>query len=334
RRGEVRPRRHPVPDLVKVTLQILLKCRQRLPIHTRCPTVRLHPLVRFPDELLRNVVRLCLRHRLLPSLVDLYPWPVRWAPSLHPHYQASSLRRAHPSLRPASVLGSSWGNHLEVSLGIEARGSHVPRKSLHWAHAAFVPVTTRAVSRHLPSSIPGQRLEPGFGDIPTLSTRYQRFTHVRLPSTHLTGLSRLFRNAHHLGHWTEAASGGLDPGPAARVRGALPHLLRSTAASGGHHGLLSAPSWRTIIGIPHHLHPCLGHLLVQRVEVDVGQKRTDYRSLGCTLLRRPTRRRFHHLLAQHCLQHFDHLAVRHFFLHQLHQPAPGYRVEVASQVRV
>jgi hypothetical protein len=72
---------------------------------------------------------------------------------------------------------------------------------------------------------------------------------VRLPSAHLTGLARLFLNAHYPGHWARAASGGLDPGPAARVRGADPHLLRSMAASGGHHGLLSAPSWRTIVSI-------------------------------------------------------------------------------------
>jgi hypothetical protein len=44
---------------------------------------------------------------------------------------------------------------------------------------------------------------------------------VHLSSVHLTGTSRLFRNAHHLGHWAKAASGGLDPDPATRVRGAL-----------------------------------------------------------------------------------------------------------------
>ncbi len=41
----------------------------------------------------------------------------------------------------------------------------------------------------------------------------------------------LFRLAHHLGHWTEAASGGLNPNPAIRVRGACPHLSCSKAAS-------------------------------------------------------------------------------------------------------
>src|SRR5215467_2257688 len=34
-------------------------------------------------------------------------------------------------------------------------------------------------------------------------------------------------NAHHLGHWTEAAWSGLRPAPESRSRGARPHLLRS-----------------------------------------------------------------------------------------------------------
>jgi len=153
----------------------------------RSPPIRFHPLIRIPHELLRNVVRLRLRHGLLPLLVDLHPRPDCRAPSLRPHYQTSSLQRARPPLRLASVLDSSWVHHLEVSLRIEATGSHVPHKSLSWAHAVFMPVTTRAVSRHLPSLVPGQTVEPGFGDVHTLSTRHQRFTRVRLPSTHLTG---------------------------------------------------------------------------------------------------------------------------------------------------
>ena len=146
-RWKVRARRHPIPDLVEIALQVLLERRQRLAIHARSTAVRLHPLVRFPDELLRNVVRLCLRHRLLPLLVGQRPRLESRAPSLHPHYQASSLLRARPSLRLASVLGSSWVCHLEVSLRIEATGSHVPHKSLRWAHAAFMPVTARAVEQ-------------------------------------------------------------------------------------------------------------------------------------------------------------------------------------------
>ena len=100
-------------------------------------------------------------------------------------------------------------------------------RASRWSHAVFMPVAARPVSRHPPSFVPDQRLEPGFGDVPTLSTLHQRFTCVRLTSAHLTGLARLFRNAHHPDRWARAACGGLDPGPATRVRGAFPHLLCS-----------------------------------------------------------------------------------------------------------
>ena len=119
-------------------------------------------------------------------------------------------------------------------------------RASRWSHAVFMPVAARPVSRHPPSFLPDQQLEPGFGDVPTLSTLHQRFTCVRLTGAHLTGDSRLFRNAHHPGRGAAAACGGLDPGPATRVRGAFPHLLCSkvlrvdTATS-------SEPPLRTVV---------------------------------------------------------------------------------------
>jgi hypothetical protein len=106
---------------------------------------------------------------------------------LHPHYQASSLLLTRPSLGLASVLGSSWVHHLEVSLGIKAQVPTFRTKAMYRSHAAFTPVAARTVDRHPPSFIPGQQLEPGFDDIPTLSTHHRRFIRVRLTSTHLTG---------------------------------------------------------------------------------------------------------------------------------------------------
>src|SRR5262245_35409013 len=187
-RREVRARRHPIPDLVKVALQILLECSQRHAIHARSTSVRLDPLVGFPDELLRNVIRLCVRHRFLPSLVGQRPPLESRVPLLCPHYQASSLVLTRPSLRLALVLCSSWVYHLEVSLSIKAQVPTFHTRASRWSHAVFMPVATRTVGRHPPSSIPGQQLEPGFDDIPTLSTRQQRFTRVRLTSRHLTDL--------------------------------------------------------------------------------------------------------------------------------------------------
>src|SRR6516165_12605523 len=107
-----------------------------------------------------------------------------------------------------------------------------------------MPVAARTVDRLPPSFVPGQRLEPGFGDVPTLSTDHRRFTCVRLASAHLTAISRLFRNAHHLGHWTKAAYGGLDPDPAIRARGTLPHLLCSKAAPSRHFYITASSSRR------------------------------------------------------------------------------------------
>jgi hypothetical protein len=210
--------------------------------------VRLHSLIRIPNELLRNHIRLCVRHRFLPSLVDQCRRPESWALSLRPRYQASSLPRAHPPLRLASILGPSRVHRLEFSLYIEAEGSHVPHKSLRCAHAVSMPVTTRAVDR-LPSRLSRANDWSSVSvDVHTLSTRHQRFTCVRLHSAHLTGWSRLFRLAHHPDHWTGAASGGLSPGPATRARGASPHLLRSKAA-------FSWPSWLPFRAVVAHHRP-------------------------------------------------------------------------------
>ena len=211
------------------------------------PDVRLSPHPALPLQPQR---RLCLRHGLLPLLVDQFPRLESRAPSLHPHYRASSLRRARPPLHLASVLGSSWVHHLEVSLGIEAK---VPTFRTR-ACAGLTPSSCRSPlgpSAGIPRA-PSQAnvRSPVSMTSLTLSTRQQRFTRVRLSSAHLTGSSRLFRNAHHPGHWAGAASGGLDSDPAARVRGACPHLLCSMAALGGHDvGLLSAPSWRTNVRV-------------------------------------------------------------------------------------
>jgi hypothetical protein len=45
--------------------------------------------------------------------------------------------------------------HLDVSLRIEATGSHVPRESQMWSHAAFMPDAVRAAIRPSPRLVPG-----------------------------------------------------------------------------------------------------------------------------------------------------------------------------------
>ena len=172
RRRMIRARRHPIPDLVQVALQVLLERRQGYAVHARSTAVRLHPLVSFPDELLGNVVRLCLRHRLLPSRVGRSLRQECRVPSLRPHCRASSLLQTRPSLRPASVLGSSRFRRLEVSLGIGATGSHVPHKSLSLV-SRRLHAGRRSASRQAPSEL---RPRPTTGVL-VLAT-FQRFRHV------------------------------------------------------------------------------------------------------------------------------------------------------------
>ena len=60
RRRKVRPRAHPIPDLVQVVLQILLEFLDRDTIHSRCALVGFHLPVCLPYLLLRDVERLAL----------------------------------------------------------------------------------------------------------------------------------------------------------------------------------------------------------------------------------------------------------------------------------
>src|SRR6516162_11551094 len=150
RRWKVAARRHPIPDLVEVVLQVLLERFDRLPVHSGGAAVRLDLLVRLPHYLLGNHIRLRFWHRFLPLRVDASLWLTHSTPSLHPHYQASSLLWVDPSLGHASVLSALGGSPLHLFPWHRDPGSHVPRKSLSQAHAAFMPVTIEAVSRSRP----------------------------------------------------------------------------------------------------------------------------------------------------------------------------------------
>ena len=62
------------------------------------------------------------------------------------------------------------GPHRKVSGYIRPPFQDFPDAS--WVHAVFMPVAARPVGRLPPSFVPGQQLEPGFGDVP------ERFRHV------------------------------------------------------------------------------------------------------------------------------------------------------------
>src|SRR3954464_14271117 len=189
--------------------------------------------VPYPGRLskVRNQERLCLRHRLLPSLVGRPPRPECRVPSLRRRYPASTVLRTRPPLCLASVLGSSGVCPLEVSLGIEATGSHVPHKSLSLVsrrlHAGRRSASRQASAELCRRPTTGAWFWRRPYAFDTSATVHSRSSDQRTPD----GIAPAFcRNAHHPGHWTDAACGGLDPDPAIRARGADPHLLCSKAA--------------------------------------------------------------------------------------------------------
>src|SRR5262249_61942398 len=96
----------------------------------------------------------------------------------------SGLPRPCATHRALVLVGLPLG----PSLGIVTTGSHVLHESPNQAPAPFTPVTAKAVSRSRLDSVPGQRLEPGFDDVLTLSTPHQWFTCVRLLGSCRTGL--------------------------------------------------------------------------------------------------------------------------------------------------
>src|ERR1019366_3667180 len=74
--------------------------------------------------------------------------------------------------------------------------------------------------------------------------------------------------------------------------------------------------------------------MIQRVEVDICQQRTDDRPLRSSLLRNPFAQAVHHSLFQKLLHQPQDSTVRDPFAHPAHQPIFRDRVEVALQVRI
>src|SRR4051812_2144640 len=123
-------------------------------------------------------------HRWLAGLVG-------WSVGSLPSAGVTRLRRSYEPVRPcashrySAPQGSApWRSPLASRRQVPTFRTRASR----WSHAVFMPVAARPVGRLPPSFGAGQQLEPGFGDVPTLSTRQQRFTRVRLTSAHLTGL--------------------------------------------------------------------------------------------------------------------------------------------------
>jgi hypothetical protein len=139
------------------------------------------------------------------------------------------------------VIGGALADWGQAPTGLQVRTFHTR------ACALFLPPPCRSPSGQSAGprqTCPGLTTTPRFGDVPTLSTRYQRFTGVQLQGTHLTGSSPAFSVTLTTSVLASAAHGGLEPPPARRSRGALPHLWIGIAS-----GCLGSPSrsCRTIV---------------------------------------------------------------------------------------
>jgi len=188
RRRKVGPRRHPIPDLVQVVLQIGFELFDRLPVHPGGTLVRLNALVRLPHEPLRNVKRLILRIRLAHSCPPR-PRPVVRAnkPQMSqplrstPITGASSLLRAGPPARPHRYstphsfccLTHSF-SHPPLCRNEHSIGTRLPTFRVVAAdqnRAVFTPDTAWPINGHPPDS------SRGFAHTPVLmpSPVFRRF---------------------------------------------------------------------------------------------------------------------------------------------------------------
>jgi len=227
-----------------------------------------------PSGPLRNTERLCLTHRLLPLLVG----SLNQAPQHHPF--APSLCRGLPRyyewFRPCAPLPYSRPYGSSTCASPFASVLQVPTFRPTASDRLRPPSCRMSLrpSAGTAGAAPAVTTPRGFDIVPTLSTRPQWFPCGPLPVSHLTwffpGLFLLCSPPWLL---TTAAGGGLEPAPASRFRGAVPHRLYSYALRRS----LRPPSrsWRTVVGVPDiaqfRVMPCiihgrLSHFLFQLLE--------------------------------------------------------------------
>ena len=201
---KVRSRRHAIPNLVEVVLQVLLEPLDRFSIDASRSLIRFDPFVRLPHDLLGNTERLRVTHRLLPlaRLTGASSWMTRPLRSLGLS-PSSSLLRVAPSLCLASIR---WSLGFLPWTSLFTSRRQVPTfRTTAWVRVT--PPLCRMSPRRAadsPWTGPGPTTRPGFDIVPTLSTRSRWFTNVRLSNPHLTRSCRAVSlDAHHPGSLPE-----------------------------------------------------------------------------------------------------------------------------------
>lgn len=130
RRGEVAPRRHPVPDPVEVPALIAIKLLDRLAINTGRAPIGLHALVCLPYQSFRNDKRFCRFHRLiLPGELAGGSTGTTRPLRLRVHYRHLCATTGRSVLGPRfSTLGLAF-LHLTFSFRITAPSSRSSAKT-------------------------------------------------------------------------------------------------------------------------------------------------------------------------------------------------------------
>src|ERR1700720_306128 len=209
-------------------------------------------------------------------LADFFGWKIGSLRSA----RVTGPRRYYEPVRPcATHRYSAFGGAATsgLSLGIATQVPTFRTRACHRDRAASIPVA-RPASRQASAGLgPKGRSRLWFRQhLEWLSIRHRRFTHVRLPATHLTGShppfpSTLTTPAVIL----ERLVAGLTPMPPSEPEGpalisCAARLLRSDSTFAN---LLLAPSWRTDLGhlecdiaaVAHDLGADLDELLFQVV---------------------------------------------------------------------
>ena len=78
----------------------------------------------------------------------------------------------------------------------------------------------------------------------------------------------------------------------------------------------------------------VGHQLVQGIEIDVGEQRTDHRTLRRALHRRPSLQTLQDIGLQPASDQIEHAAIADLALDPRHERFMWNRVEVGSQIRI
>ena len=173
RRRVIRTRRHPVPDLVQVFPQGPPRTPPRKRHQRHPPRGSPVPVGRRSQiSLLRNFEWLCLRQRLLPSLVDRrlrLESRGPFAPPALPGFVANTNpSRPCAPLRYSAPCGSAaWRSPLASERQVPTFHTRASR----WSHAVFMPVA-RPAGQQAPSETPSQA-----NDWSLVSTTSLRFRH-------------------------------------------------------------------------------------------------------------------------------------------------------------